>query len=213
MIGELWRAFKGSPEEKLQLLQLQESASFKKIPSDEIPELIAKAAADGKNLAASVEQKFPDYSLAEILKSQQLKVSFAELPISEKFISLGAFELPNQITINQSFQTKDAYFKKAGLPELLFENWQQVAIAHELFHFFAEPEELFVKSYRLSLWSLGFYQHQTSIGSLEEIAAMVFAKELLQLNYYPYLLNLFLPAAFYPQEAEGRLTKLFKRID
>ncbi|MBP1046040.1 hypothetical protein I6N96_07075 [Enterococcus sp. BWM-S5] len=168
------------------------------------------AQAEGERLGTQLRQDFPEMLPSEIAKIFGVAVTYKEYTIHESFTSIGYFEIPNQIVVNQKLKEKDSYFKEQGLTEMQFDRWKEIVIAHELFHYIQEQtEELFVNQYRVELWKLGPYHHQSSFSLLGEIAGMSFAKSLLSLDYYPGLIEWYLLYAYFPEKMKQQSELLF----
>jgi hypothetical protein len=75
---------------------------------------------------------------------------------------------------------------------------EDVLIAHEMFHFIEDNnKEIYTRAAKIMLWRLGPIKYHSGLVALGEIAAMAFAKELLQLSYYPNLFDILL---LYPHD-------------
>lgn len=173
----------------------------RRLSEEKQEELCQLAQAEGTRIGKQLRQDFPNMCPSEIAEVFGVKVSYKEYTIHESFTSIGYFEIPNQIVVNQKLKEKDAYFKEQGLPEMRFERWKEIVIAHELFHYIQElTPELFVNQYRVELWKLGPYHHQSSFSLLGELAGMAFAKALLDLAFYPGVIEWYLLYAYFPEK-------------
>ncbi|WP_321386720.1 hypothetical protein [uncultured Enterococcus sp.] len=169
------------------------------------------AQAEGNRLGIQLKQDFPELLPSEIAELFGVDVLYKEYTIHESFTSIGYFEIPNQIVVNKKLKEKDSYFKEQGLPEMQFKNWKEIVIAHELFHYIQEQTpELFVNQYRIELWKLGPYHHQSSFSLLGELAGMAFAKSLLSLDFYPGMIEWYLLYAYFPEKMEQQAELLLK---
>lgn len=113
-------------------------------------------------------------------------VTEAEYPIAPEFTTIGYFETPNEIFINRYFARYDAQLAAAKMPLLRYDSWRSVVITHELFHYLDETQKVVpLQEYRLKLWKLGPYTHQTELPILREISAMAFAQRLTGWPFYP----------------------------
>lgn len=196
------------PKETQMLLKLREDRFFDKIPPQEVAEIIEKAAQSGGKLAGELKQKYPDMDVRKIAEALGLEVREKELPIDEQFVSVGYFEAPRLIVINRKMHEMDPFYHEE-YPWLAAYPWEDIAIAHEMFHYFQEQQAVdFVETYRVPLWKLGPYTHKTPIASLGEIAAMNFAEVLLTLDFYPGYLEMFLAAPYFPKEIANKAAQL-----
>lgn len=113
-------------------------------------------------------------------------VTDSEYPIAPEFTTVGYFETPNEIFVNRYFARYDEQAEAAGMPLLRYVSWREVVIAHELFHYLDETKKAVPQQdYRLKLWQLGPYTHQTELSVLREISAMAFAQKLTDWPFYP----------------------------
>lgn len=73
---------------------------------------------------------------------------------------------------------------------------KKILIAHEFFHHIEEnmEDELIHKKYKL--WEFMGYSHYSTISSQSEIAAMVFAKKILEFDYCPCIVDCLLSYAY-----------------
>jgi hypothetical protein len=172
------------------------------------------AQTEGERIGKQLKQDFPDLLPSEIAEWFGVNVVYKEYTIHESFTSIGYFEIPDQIVVNQKLKEKDDYFKEQGLPEMQFKIWKEIVIAHELFHYIQEQTpELFVNQYRVELWKLGPYHHQSSFSLLGELAGMAFAKALLALDFYPGVIEWYLLYAYFPEKMEQQAELLLKEME
>lgn len=192
---------KQTSEEQFIDLAFQRDRIGRRLSDAQQKNLTQMAQSEGKRLGKQLRQDFPELAPSEIAKVFGVKVEYKEYTVHESFTSIGYFEIPNQIVVNQKLKEKDDYFKAQGLPEMRFGEWREIVIAHELFHYFQEQTpELFVNQYRVELWKLGPYHHQSSFSLLGELAGMAFAKSLLALDFYPGVIEWYLLYAYFPEK-------------
>lgn len=197
-------------EEQLQFAQLREDRLFDKIPKQDYALILDNTTEYAKKQAKELLEKYPLSSIEEIVQSLSLKLSYEELPLAKEFMSVGYFELPNKIVVNEALKENDAFFKKMNLDELTFDSASKIIIAHELFHYLqTEDTNCFINSYEVVLWKLGKYKHRSKVSSLAEIGAMVFAKELLNLEFYPAFFELLLTYPYFPKEIGQKLEAIY----
>jgi len=69
-----------------------------------------------------------------------------------------------------------------------------ILLGHELFHVVEEQQinEIWTRTHKIDLWSIGPIRNRSRIVVLSEIAAMGFSKRLNGLPYLPYVLDAFL---------------------
>lgn len=157
--------------------------------------LILKANECGRDQAKYIREKYGDISVYDIAKKMGLEIDYPDKPNGGGHIIFAQFVEPNKITVFQDSVNKanelikekglQHFFKKAKVEEIL--------LAHEIFHFIEENnDELFTKREKIRLWKIGPIKNDSGIVCLSELAGMAFAKELLNLDYSPYILDVFL---------------------
>ncbi|MGG5369871.1 hypothetical protein [Enterococcus sp. AZ196] len=191
-------------EEKYAAYLLSQDLLYKKIPENQHSKLLNQSIACGK--AAARDLTVAD--LREYCQQQAIEIDyFSENLKAENFrFVLAEFQLPNRIRINQSLLEAAEPFL-AELDFLKDQRVDEILLAHELYHYIENQQQLFTTQKQLS-YRAGPFKKSARVHSLSEIAAMSFAKELLGLNFSPILLNivlLFPVAPDYSQELAKRL--------
>lgn len=202
---------KQTSEEQFIALAFQRDRIGRRLPDAQQKNLYQLAQTEGERIGKQLKQDFPELLPSEIAELFGVNVMYKEYTIHESFTSIGYFEIPNQIVVNRKLEEKDDYFKEQGLPEMQFNVWKEIVIAHELFHYIQEQTpELFVNQYRVELWKLGPYHHQSSFSLLGELAGMAFAQALLALDFYPGQIEWYLLYAYFPEKMEQQAELLLK---
>lgn len=201
-----------------QLLQLSEQQIgqflfsqdhlYKKISEQQRSPMIQQAIECGKTAASNILS----IDLWEYCRQEKIEIEFFQETLkAENFrFVLAEFQLPNRIRINQSLLKAAAPF----LAEQDLLNGQQVAeilLAHELYHYLENQQQLFTLQRQLN-YQTGPFKRSARLHSLSEIAAMTFAQELLGLAFSPVLLNVFLLYPVAPEQAQ-RMAKQLLLID
>lgn len=125
-----------------------------------------------------------------------IHVTYEIEDVSDQMIFAQYIE-PDQIRLNQNLiRRAEAYMKVPEVSAVLPDGFkiQKVLLAHELFHHVEElyQNEIFTRTEKLRLWSLGPFHNDSRILALSEIAAMSFACEMTDTRYSPYLLDVLL---------------------
>ena len=83
---------------------------------------------------------------------------------------------------------------------------ERLLLAHELFHYVEEQykREIFTKTEKIDLPTIPPFKNRSTVRSLDELAGMAFARELNNLPYSPYLLDVMLMYG-YSQDGAIRL--------
>lgn len=94
--------------------------------------------------------------------------------------------------------------EQEGLTLIRSDQLRDILIGHELFHYLElmNTNHIYTRTMKLKLWSFLFYTHYSTIRTLGEIAGMYFTKRLNHLSCSPFLLDILLIYAYYPEQAE-----------
>lgn len=174
-------------------------------------EIIAKSNECGRAYALHMKERFGKLSVQEYAKMLGIRLivdSGADCP---NYIMFARFDHPDIITIyRQNLEAVCRLIHDAGISQLL-ENADPscMALAHEIFHFIESKDRtIYTKNKSICLWKLGILQYKSALLAPSEIAAMSFARELLALNFNPYILNFFILWLYNRQQA----VKLYHEI-
>lgn len=174
-------------------------------------ELIEKAIECGTQQAVHLSQKYPGQSVKEIANRMNAKISFKDSYGTENYIMFACYNSPNSITLfkdNINHVNKLIQDQLLG-PMLDHVDVEELLIAHELFHFIEEYDaDIFTKNTKITLWKLGKFQYKSRLTALSEIAAMQFAKDLLGLDFNPFVFDVLM---LFPHN-EGKANQLFNEI-
>ena len=137
-----------------------------------------------------------------------MKVSYPTYPEKTDRVLFAEYRVPDTICIYMDAVKKAKKFlEKPEIREILTEglNISRLLLAHELFHNVEEKykHEIYTKTEKIRLWSLGPVHNDSTIIALSEIAAMAFAKEITGIPYAPYVMDVFLVYGYSPEEASG----------
>jgi hypothetical protein len=182
-----------------------------KVSDEEKTEMIEKANECGRQEAIVLKEKYGIKSCRQYAKSLGITISDIEEKNSEDYILFAKFNAPNQVSINADNVKKAVEIvKEENISFLIDEvNIEDVLIAHEMFHFIeGNNKEIYTKNVKIRLWKLGPIKYDSGLVSLGEIAAMAFAKELLNLTYYPNLFDILL---LYPHD-EKKAKMLYDEV-
>ena len=175
-------------------------------------EMINKANECGRIEALKLKEKYKDISIKEIIKKMNLKIIEKDSNTTDSYIMFACYNSPNKITIYKK--------NKILVEKYIFENKlnnklenvdvEDVLLAHELFHHIEEKnKDIYTRNTKIVLWKIGSYKYKSGLVSIGEIAAMSFAKELLYLNYNPYLFDVLM---LYPHD-EKKANELYEEIE
>lgn len=154
-------------------------------------ELGEKARESGRQLARSVRQRMGKATVEEICKAYGARVIRQPQPQHTDQVLYAQFCLPDTITVfEHCLQTAERVGEESQIPVLTRSVLEPILLAHELYHLLeSKDKQLFAAQYRLRLWKVGPWKNDSPVHCLSELAAMAFAKELLQLSFFPFALD------------------------
>lgn len=175
-------------------------------------EIIAKANECGKKEARKLKEKYKDVPIKKIIKKMDLEFIEKDSNGTESYIMFACYNSPNKITIFKKNKILVEEFIKANKlsSKLEYIDVESMLLAHELFHHIEENnKDIYTKNEKVVLWKIGKYKYKSGLVCIGEIAAMAFAKELLSINYNPYIFDVLM---LYPHD-ENKANELYKEIE
>lgn len=162
----------------------------------------------GREYARKVCEEFKTSDPLILAAAMGMDISWPEYPEKTDRVLFAEYRVPNKICIYMDAVKKgEQLLKRPEVAELLAAgaDISRLLLAHELFHCIEEryQHEIFTKTEKVRLWSLGFLHNDSNVIALSEIAAMGFAQEIMGITYSPYVLDVFLVYGYSPEEASG----------
>lgn len=156
----------------------------------------------GTQTARKLMEEYPGLTPTKLAEKLGLVVEYPQMPQSSHRVLFAEFAEQGVIRIFQdgiakgkSLQkglSQDCPFRLAAIEEIL--------MAHELYHFVElQNPSLWSKSFKVTLWQVGWIKNTSPVFVLSEIAAMAFAQTLCQLEFSPYVLDAFLVYGYSPK--------------
>lgn len=182
-----------------------------KVSDNEKARMIEKANECGRLEATALRDKYGSKSVQDYAEQLGIKVSKLEDGDSKDYVLFARFNSPDIISIYmKNIRLAEELVKAEDLSLLLDKaGIEDVLIAHEMYHFMEDKnKEIYTRAEKVLLWKLGPIKYQSGLVALGEIAAMAFAKELLQLSYHPSLFDILL---LYPHDKKKAET-LYKEV-
>lgn len=176
--------------------------------------LIKKAQECGIEYAKKLKKKYKNMDIFNVIND--LKINFNS--ISEENtgyqVIFAQFTEPNKIEVyKKHLRITKEKFVKEGIIFKYSNELEKILIAHELFHFleYNDSEKIFTKQYKCKLWNFfNLYEHKSSLICLSEIAAMSFSKELLELDFNPFMLDILM---VYPYNEKYALDLYYELLE
>ena len=143
-----------------------------------------------------------------IARKLGLEVHYPQYPEKTDRVLFADFVKPNHINIFMDAVNRAGRLLHQGaVRKILTDKMkpERVILSHEIFHHLEEKysRQIFTRTEKVRLWSLGPLHNDSGIYALGEIAAMSFAQELNHLPYSPYLMDVFLVYDYSAEEAGG----------
>lgn len=140
---------------------------------------------------------------SELAEKMGLSVQHPDIPQSSARILFADFREPDTIRVYQDGIKKGkALQRRDHLKNLSFagDDLAEILIGHELFHVFElRNPRIWTKTFRITLWKVGFLKNDSPVHVLSEIAAMAFAASLTGITYSPFVLDAFLVYGYSPK--------------
>ncbi|MBU3142821.1 hypothetical protein [Clostridium sp. CF012] len=211
MIKDLIRELKTVDKNIWGLYTFKRDPLCSKVTGKEKDDMIKKANECGRLEAIDLKEKYGTKNCRQYAQQLGLIISEIEETNANDYILFAKFNSPNKISINiNNIKKAEEIVEKENLNLLIDEvKIEAILIAHEMFHFIeGKNKEIYTNSTKIRLWKLGPIKYNSGLIALGEIAAMAFAKELLQISYYPNLFDILL---LYPHD-EKRAKMLYDEV-
>lgn len=167
-----------------------------------------KSLACGREYAKKVSKMYQTCDPKKLAKAMGMEVSYPDFPDKTDRVLFAEYRIPDKICIYMDAVKKgEKLLENPKILKLLAEGFDisRLLLAHELFHHVEEQykNEIFTKTEKVRLWSLGFLHNDSNVIALSEIGAMGFAQEIMGIAYSPYVMDVFLVYGYSPEEAGG----------
>lgn len=179
-----------------------------RLKDEQRQEWMKRAIAFGREYAEKICRCYDSRDSETIAKAMGMQVMYPAFPEKTDRVLFAEFREPNNISIYMdAVKRAKKLTDRPEIASLLTEklNISRILLAHELFHSVEESckQEIFTKTEKIRLWSLGPLHNDSTLIALSEIAAMSFAAQMTGLPYSPYMLDMFLVYGYSPEEACG----------
>ena len=156
-----------------------------------------------------MQQKYGTRDPHELAKRMGVTVEKPDMPKDLGRVLFAEFKVPNHVYLYMDAVHKaHATLSRPGMQKVMTSalDVERLLLAHELFHYVEEQykREIFTKTEKIDLPTIPPFKNRSSVRSLDELAGMAFARELNNLPYSPYLLDVMLMYG-YSQDGAIRL--------
>lgn len=148
---------------------------------------------EAAGIARCKKEIYHKMTVSEILAFHGISVW--EMPPAEwgQKVPFAIFEEPSLICIDRrNAECCQHLLEQSALAYILKgHSVEELLLAHELYHWFASKGETpFTRKNHVLLWKIGPFESRSQIPALEEVGAMTFAQEFLDLGFDPFILDL-----------------------
>ncbi len=174
-----------------------------KVTSGQRRDWTRKAIACGVEYAQKVIHECGSRNPDMICRHFGLTISCFEFQQQDGRLLFAEYWEPDRINIYQdAVQKGQELCETESIPEtmVLKSEIRSILLAHEIFHFleYRYNQDIFTKTQKIRLWSIGPVHNDSGIMALGEVAAMAFSQKINHLSYAPYIIDLLLTYAYCP---------------
>ncbi len=184
----------------------REPLNGKFTPSQRL-EWMNKSLECGEIYAGRMADEFRTNEPRKIAKELGLDVYYPQYPEKTDRVLFAEFITPNRINIfMDAVYRAERMTRKYNLADIIGKiDIAGIVLAHEIFHCVEDKykHEIFTRTEKIRLWSLGPLHNDSMIYALGEIAAMSFAQKLNRLNWLPYVMDVLMVYDYSMSEASG----------
>ena len=163
-----------------------------KLTNEQKKEIIFEANKCGTEQAQKLEKEFGKKSVKEYAQKLNVQITLKDSDGTDDYIVFAKFNYPNKVTIYSGNVKKvEKLIEENDMGRMLGQvDIESMLLAHEMYHYCEESnKEIYTKTKKIVLWKLGPIQYKSHLSALSEIAAMSFTRELLHLDYNPYIFD------------------------
>ncbi|MCI6636722.1 MAG: hypothetical protein SOT60_06250 [Bilifractor sp.] len=167
---------------------------------------IAEANDCGREEADLLKTELEEQGLEELIKMHGFCLEFPDMPNGGGHVIFAQFTEPDKITVFRDCTKKAAtLIRNEHLEDFLKgKDPEKILLAHEFFHGveYQKRESIYTMTEKIELLRKPF-SNRSRILALSEMAAMAFVKELLDLPYSPYVLDVLLVYSYNKKAASA----------
>lgn len=205
MINEMIKELRKIDDINWGLYAFRRDPLDKKISDEDKVSIINESIDCGCMEARMLREKYGEMDSSSYAEKLNIDILEVEAHDDGSYILFAKFNDPNKVSVYmESVRKAEALVQSNDLSNLICGvNIKDVLIAHEMFHFIeSQKNDIYTRNKKIQLWKLGPIKYKSGLVVLGEIAAMAFAKELLQLDYSPHLFDVLLLYAHNESQAK-----------
>jgi hypothetical protein len=184
-----------------------------KVPMADYMEFYNKAEQCGVQQAQQLRAQMGGISCLDMAKQLGVQVVERDCMENHGVMMFACFYEPDCIELyTDNAQATQSMLNTAGLDERLgYVDVCEMLLAHELFHVIQlRTPQLYINQKHIRLWSLGRWHNDSKLVSLEEVAAMAFAQELMGMQVTPYIYDVWMLLPSAPAQAQALYSRLMQ---
>jgi len=197
-------------DQRFATLVLKADSLAAKLTQAQREELIAGALRCGTDAAQKLRTCFTSALPSEMARLLQLRTVAGQCaPAARTRMVLSSYDpRPATITLNRELMAKAGQWlaEEKLLPPFGLE---ELAIAHELFHYLESTDAgIFSRQFKICLWRLGPLRSRSTVPATSEIAATACSRILCHLSFNPILLEPVILRLYSPENVEAWFQRL-----
>lgn len=179
-------------------------------------EYTAKACACGRGEARRVKEKYPEFSVRQILEKMGFTVKTPDVPTGGGHVIFAQYIEPAEVVVYRDCVEKaNELIQREDLACCLGDlNIEELLLAHELFHGieYRKRQTIYTQTEKIELWRRPF-SNRSRILCLSEMAAMAFAGEMLGIPYSPYVMDVLLMYSYNNEAAQALYEEIMEAAE
>ena len=184
----------------------REPLNGKFTPSQRL-EWMQKSLECGETYAARMADEFGTDEPLKVARGLGLDVYYPQYPEKTDRVLFAEFIMPRRVNVfMDAVRRAENMTRKYGLASIVGKiDIAGIVLAHEIFHFVEDKysREIFTRTEKIRLWTLGPLHNDSGIYALGEIAAMSFSQRLNHLAWLPYVMDVLMVYDYSMSEASG----------
>ena len=165
----------------------------------------------GVEMARQVRGDWGDISCRELAEKLNVKLEWPAMPEGNGLVTFACYFEPDRIQVytDNAAATRSLIQESGGVEFLGDVDICEMLLAHELCHVLQHRQpELYTNRKHIRLQKIGPWERRSRLVSLEEVAAMAFAREMLCLSHSPYVYDVLMLLPQATPEAQRLFTQL-----
>lgn len=203
-IGKMMENLVQIPEERWGRYAFLHEPLERKFCEEQKKAYTGRAIECGRREADLFLEKWKESSVKEAVLGEGMKLLTPDTPAGGGHVLFAQYVEPDEITVFMDCVSRAEHLiEEQQLQQMLAGlNIYELLLAHEFFHYieYKKEKEIYTQTEKIELWRKPF-SNRSKIVCLSEIAAMAFAKRILNLSYSPYIMDVLLVYSYNKEAA------------